>query len=96
MTASCFLWQPGMYIVTYPFRLKSFGKIFKLYRWEKKKKGRKRDKGDKKGRKGTNREKKGGKFGKFFKMIGGKFFKMNGTIYIPGFFLVTTAKFKDF
>jgi len=30
-----------------------------------------------------NGEKKGGKIGKFFKMIGGKFFKMNGTIYIP-------------
>ena len=49
------------------------------------KKGRK---GDKMGlkwikEKGTNREKKGGKFWKFLKMIGGKFFKMNGTIYIP-------------
>merc|ERR1719495_3116917 len=45
-----------------------------------KKKGRKRDK---KGRKGLNKEKKEGKFGKFFRMYGGKFFKMNGTIYIP-------------
>jgi len=43
----------------------------------KEEKGRKRDK------KGTNREKKGGKFGKFGRMIGVKFFKMNGTIYIP-------------
>ena len=80
--------------------LKSFGKIFKLYIWEKEKKEEKGEKGikkqkektkreekgikgDKKGRKGTNKEKKEGKFGKFFKMYGGKFFKMNGTIYIP-------------
>ena len=50
---------------------------------EKRKKEEKGIKGDKKGRKGSNKEKKEGKFGKFFKMYGGKFFKMNGTIYIP-------------
>jgi len=53
-----------MYIVPYsPPRggnfFKSFGKIFKLYRWEKKKKGRERRKRDEK-TKGTEKRKKKG------------------------------------
>ena len=58
-----FYHSPGMYFVPY-FQppgeggdfFKSFGKIFKLYRWEKKKKGRERRKRDEK----TKREKKKG------------------------------------
>ena len=53
---------------------------------KKQKKKRKQEekgiKGDKKGRK-RNEQGEKRKFGKFLKMIGGKFFKMYGTIYIP-------------
>ena len=64
-----------------------------LQSWEKKKKEEKGRKREKKGEKGIkkdkkeekliNGEKKVGKNENFFKMNGGKFFKINGTIYIP-------------
>ena len=56
-----FVFCVGMYIVPYSppggGGVKSFGKIFKLYRWEKKKIGRERRKSDEK----TKREKKKGR-----------------------------------
>jgi len=61
---------PGMYIVPYspPWEggnfFKSFGKIFKFYRWEKKKKGRERRKGMKKQKEKIKKEEKGDKKGR--------------------------------